>query len=66
MVMRGQTVTDAGSPYTVWQAVIRRLALQTPLDDLEVGVLQAILPDIGDLLERPVIPVPVLNTSSSR
>ena len=66
MVLRGQAVTDAGSPYTVWQSVVRRLILQTTLDDLEVGVLQALVPDIGQLLERTVIPVPVLNTQATQ
>ncbi len=65
-VLRGQAVTEAGSPYTVWQSVVRRLVLQTALNDLEVGVLQAVVPDIGDLLERKVIPVPLLNTQATQ
>lgn len=65
MVLRGQAVSGGGSPYTIWQPVVRRLVLQTQLDDLEVGVLQTLVPDIGDLLEREIIPVPVLNTQAT-
>lgn len=66
LVLRGQAVSDQSSPYTVWQPVVRRLILQTGLDDLEVGVLEALVPDIGELLERDVIPAPVLNTQATQ
>ncbi len=66
LVLRGQAVSDQASPYTVWQQVVRRLILQTELDDLAVGVLQALVPDIGELLEREVIPAPVLNSQATQ
>ena len=46
--------------------MVRRLVLQTQLDDLEAGVLQTLVPDIGDLLERELIPVPALNTQATQ
>jgi hypothetical protein len=66
LVLRGQAVSGGGSPYTIWQAGIRRLVLQTELSDLQIGVLQAVIPEIGRLLEREIVDVPVLDTQATQ
>jgi tetratricopeptide (TPR) repeat protein len=59
-VLQGQGVVEGGLAYHAWRLPLRRLALSGNLTDLEVGVLEDVIPDIGELLERPVLPVPEL------
>jgi eukaryotic-like serine/threonine-protein kinase len=61
LVLRGQAVAEGGLPFQLWRDVVRRLALNTSLDDLQAGVLKALVPDIDTLLERDIPPVPELS-----
>ncbi len=54
VVLRGQAVSDGGGPYHVFREALRGLSLRTDLDDLEASVLEAVVPEIGALLEREV------------
>jgi tetratricopeptide (TPR) repeat protein len=54
LVLRGQAVNTGGSPYQVWRNVARWLALSTSPESLEASVLKALVPDISDLLGKPV------------
>ncbi|MCC7448012.1 MAG: tetratricopeptide repeat protein [Anaerolineae bacterium] len=56
LVLRGQAVSEGGSPYQVWRDVLRRLALTVQLDPLDASILAEIVPDLPDLLEQPVSP----------
>ncbi|MCA9995563.1 MAG: DUF2791 family P-loop domain-containing protein [Anaerolineales bacterium] len=61
LVLTGQAVENrSGSPYQLWRDVVRRLVLSTELDDWAVSVLQTVVPDMGRLLERPVLDIPDL------
>lgn len=60
LVLRGQSMADGGLPYQVWREPVRRLAISTPLSDLEAGVLKELVPDIATLLNKPVPDVPGL------
>lgn len=64
--LTGQGVEGAGLVYQIWREPLRRLALTTPLSDLEAGVLKDILPDIAQLLERPVADALPLESSAER
>ena len=67
LVLRGQGVEDvSGSPFQLWHDALRRLVLTVELDDLAIGVLQALIPDIGRLLQREVVPAPVLDAAAAR
>ncbi len=67
LVLRGQAIEDiSGSPLQLWREALRRLILTAPLDDLAVGVLQGLIPDIGHLLQRQVFPVPELDATAAR
>ncbi len=67
LVLRGQSVEDVGgSPLQLWRDALRRLVLSAPLDDLAIGVLQALVPDIDRLLDRKVPPVPELDAAAAR
>lgn len=64
LVLRGQAVEGGGLPYQMWREPLRRLALSTPLSDLEAGILKPVIPDIAALLERPIADVPPLEGRS--
>ena len=54
IVLRGNGIAEGGKPYQLWRNALRRLALTTPLTDLEAGILKRIVPDISALQERPI------------
>jgi tRNA A-37 threonylcarbamoyl transferase component Bud32/tetratricopeptide (TPR) repeat protein len=54
LVLRGQAISEGGQPYQVWRDPLRRLALQTTLTDEESGLLYELIPDLPELLERPI------------
>lgn len=64
-VMRGQAVDEGGSPYQLWKDVLARMVLGTSLTDEEAGVLKALVPDIEQLLRRPVPDSPVLEPQAT-
>jgi tetratricopeptide (TPR) repeat protein len=65
-VLRGQGVADGGLPYGLWREPVRRLILSTRISDQEAGILQEIVPDIADLLEREIPTRPHLSASASQ
>ena len=66
LVLRGGAVSEAGAPFQVWREPLRRLCLSTELNDSDAGVLKPIVPDIDDLIGRPVPPAPELDPEQSR
>lgn len=60
LVLRGQAVEGGGLPYQLWRDVVRRLILSVQVSDFEAGVLHELVPDIGDLIGRPVNALPRL------
>lgn len=54
LVMRGQSISVARSPYHMWRPIFRWLCLLTELDDVEAGLLKMIMPDVETLLGRTV------------
>lgn len=66
-VLRGHALTiGGGSPYHVLRDVLRALCLQVDLSDHEASVLRALIPDLADLLERPVHGVPRLDAKATQ
>ncbi|MDZ4771171.1 MAG: protein kinase [Chloroflexota bacterium] len=65
-VVTGQAVEGGGLLYQVWREPLRRLALTTPLTDLQAGILSDIVPDLDRLLDRRIVPAPQLDGSAAR
>jgi eukaryotic-like serine/threonine-protein kinase len=62
LVLRGQAVSDGGTPYRVWLDVFRWLAVLLPdLSDLEAGVLKNLVPNLEQILNRSIADVPDLD-----
>ncbi len=69
LVVRGETVSEAATPYSLWRDLLRWLALTTsPLDRREASVLKAIIPDIEALIgsETPIAPAPPLDPEAAQ
>ncbi len=66
LVLRGQAITEGSIPYQVWRDPIRRLVLSIDLDDNDAPVLKRLLPDIDQLLERPIPEPPDLDPQTSQ
>lgn len=66
LVLRGQAVSgEGGLPHQLWREPLRHLVLSSPLDDLAVNILQTIIPDISQLLARPVDELIQLETDAA-
>lgn len=66
LVLRGQSIAEGGAPYLLWRDAIRRLCLQTELSDLEAGVLKSLVPDIGNLIGKPVADAPDVDPQAAQ
>jgi tetratricopeptide (TPR) repeat protein len=64
-VLRGQAVSAGGLPYHAWHAVLRLLTCLTELEDWEASVFKPLVPDIADLLHRPVADPEHLSTEAA-
>ncbi len=66
LVVRGQAVRHGGRPYQAWRGAVRRLVLGCELSDLEAGTLASLVPDLGELLGRPIEAAPALEPQAAR
>jgi predicted ATPase len=60
LVLRGQAITEGSVPYQVWRDPLRRLILSVEINDDDASVLKTLIPDIENLLERPIPDAPLL------
>lgn len=65
-VVLGQAVAGGGMPFHVWREPLRRLLLNGEVSDLEAGIFREIIPDIEQLLKRPVPPVAPLSDNAAQ
>lgn len=65
-VVRGQAVSSGGATFQVWQAALRPLCLDAPIDEAHSGVLQSVIPDIATLTGRGVQEPPALDPQSAQ
>ncbi len=66
VVLEGRTVAQGGLLYQLWRDPARWLAVSGGPNDLEAGVLRALLPDIEQLVGRPVAEAPFLEPQAAR
>ena len=65
-VVRGQAISAGGTAYQVWLGALRPLCLDAALDDLDAGVLRAVVPDMPTLLGRLVPDPPTLDPQNAQ
>lgn len=61
LVLRGQAISEGSMPYHIWRDIIRRLILSASLTNEQASILKEIIPDIEQLLKRPITDAPQLN-----
>ncbi|MEM7346118.1 MAG: tetratricopeptide repeat protein, partial [Chloroflexota bacterium] len=59
-VLTGQAVADGGLVYQLWQTIVPQLVLGTELSNLEAGVLQEMVPKLGQIFTEPTPTPPEL------
>ncbi len=65
LVLRA-TAAELDAPYQLWRDLLRRLLLNIDVSDYDAGVLKEIIPNIDELLERPVQLAPALEPEQGR
>lgn len=65
-VVRGQAITGGGAVYKEWGEIIRSLCVTTEIGGLEARVLKALVPDLPELLARPIQDPPELDPSATK
>jgi tetratricopeptide (TPR) repeat protein len=65
-VAAGETRDMGNAPYETWRTVIRQLALNVEIRASQFSALSEIVPDLGDLLERELPPLPALEPKMTR
>ncbi|MBZ0303719.1 MAG: DUF2791 family P-loop domain-containing protein [Anaerolineae bacterium] len=66
LAVRGNAVSDGGTPYQIWREPLRRLVLEPDLSEVEAAVLKPLIPDISRLLDRPVHDAPELEPQAAQ
>jgi predicted ATPase len=66
VILRGQAVSNGGSPYQLWRDMARWLVLLADPDDLQAAVLKPLVPDVAELLARPVRSAPALDPQAAQ
>lgn len=66
LVLRGQAISEATSPYYVFREIARHLALVTPITDEQLSILKAVVTDAPALLGRNVPDAPALDAQSTQ
>lgn len=64
-VAEGQSVTDGGSYYQEWLPMLRALCFRDEVSDAEAMVLKDLIPDISELLGRPVADAPPIKPEAA-
>lgn len=65
-VVKAQSIAEGGQQYYLWRDILRVLCLDTEIDTDEIGVLSAILPDIGMLTGVSVKPPSASDPQNAR
>ncbi len=66
LVVRGQAVSAGGGAYQLFRDALRMLCLQVELSDFETSILGTLLPDLGALLSRKILPPPELDAQAAQ
>ncbi|MEM7531569.1 MAG: BREX system ATP-binding domain-containing protein [Chloroflexota bacterium] len=67
LVLSGQVEEIQGGIYVLWREPLRHLLVTLPtVTDLDAGVLLPVVPDVAQLLGRPVKPAPSLSAEATQ
>lgn len=66
LVLVGQEIAENGAPYQLWHEPIRRMLLANPINDLQASILREVVPDMNDILGRPIPIITPLDAKDAR
>ncbi len=66
LVLRGQANGESNAAYGLWRDLLRPLVLLAQPSDPEAAVLYPLLPDLANLLERPISAAPLLDPKATQ
>ena len=66
LVLRGQSISEGGMLYELWRDIVRWLTVLSEVTDEEAGILTAIVPDLADLIQRPIGEPPLLEPKAAQ
>src|SRR5258708_15224854 len=66
LVLRGQSISEGGTPYLLWRDAIRHLCLQTKLSGMEKRVLKALVHELGTVLGNTIPDAPELDPQAAQ
>lgn len=53
LVMRGQSVEEGSTPYTIWRTILRWLALLTDMSETDAGIINLLAPEAANVSVKP-------------
>jgi tetratricopeptide (TPR) repeat protein len=65
-VVRGQAISEGGSPYHLWRDAVSALLLGVEVRDQQAAILRAIVPDVGRLLGRTLPDPPRVDPAAAQ
>lgn len=65
LTVRGQAMPIGGTPFQLWNDIIRRLCLNLPPQAVSLSVLKTLVPSIGSLYDIDVEDAPVLEPQAA-
>jgi tetratricopeptide (TPR) repeat protein len=65
-VLQGQAVSEGGTPYQLWQQVLKNLVLLNNVDLMEASILKPVVDGVDALLEMPIPNPPDLTPESAQ
>lgn len=65
-VLQGQAVHYGGESYQLWRDVVRHLALENTLSEMEASVLKTLIPDIAEIVGQAVPDAPELDAHAAQ
>jgi tetratricopeptide (TPR) repeat protein/tRNA A-37 threonylcarbamoyl transferase component Bud32 len=60
LVLHGQGLAEGAVTYQMWRNPLRRALLAANISDVDAAILQSLVPDIDELLQRPIPEIPDL------
>jgi len=64
--LRGQTVSEGGMLYELWREIVRWLTILSDVTEREATILKAIVPDLAELLQRPIGEPPLVEPKTAQ
>ena len=66
LVLRGQAISDASTPFGLWRDALRTLCLEVDVDDDNASTLKLLIPDLDQLLGRSISPARELSPQATQ